>query len=125
REVEFPVSHAPEKSVPLVRREPQDRPCGIPAVADADLAPGQAGHLDAVAGRVAQRALDPARSRRRPFVWTPECCAHVSPHWLVFRKGCLSGGGEPDGVSQRAAPTSSPPRSRDRHLAADRARTRG
>src|ERR1700732_2837488 len=87
REVEFPVSYAPEKGMPLIRREPQDRPRGIPAVAEADLTPGQTRHLDAVAGGVAQRALDPARTRIRPFVWTPERRAHVSPQWLVsFRK---------------------------------------
>jgi hypothetical protein len=60
--VEFPVPDAAEKGVPLIRREPQDRPCGIPAVTNADLAPGQARYLDAVAVGVAQRALDPVRA---------------------------------------------------------------
>src|SRR5271155_864365 len=62
RGVEFPVAHAAEKSMPLVRRELQDRPGGVPAVADADLAPRQARDLDAVAGGVTQRALDPVRA---------------------------------------------------------------
>ena len=60
--VEFPVSDAAEKNKPLVRREPEDRPSGVPAVANADLATGQARHLDAVAVGVAQRALDPLRT---------------------------------------------------------------
>jgi hypothetical protein len=60
--VEFPVSYAAEKSMPLVRREPEDRPSGVPAIANADLAAGQARHLDAVAVRVTQRALDPEKT---------------------------------------------------------------
>ena len=60
--VEFPVSYAAEKSMPLVRREPEDRPCGVPAVANADLATGQARHLDAVAVGETQRALNPVRT---------------------------------------------------------------
>ena len=58
--VEFPVSHAAEKSVPFVRGESENRPSGIPAIADADLARGQARHLNAVAVGETQRALDPA-----------------------------------------------------------------
>jgi hypothetical protein len=78
--VEFPVPDAAEKGVPLIRREPQDRPCGIPAVTNADLAPGQARYLDAVAVGVAQRALDPVRTRTRPFASAAERSAsHVSP----------------------------------------------
>jgi len=70
--VEFAVSYAAEESVPLRRREPQDRSCGIPAVADADRAAGQARHLDAVAVGVTQRTLDPVRTWSRPFEWTCE-----------------------------------------------------
>ena len=65
--VEFPVPHAAEKGMPLIRRERQDRPPGVPAVANADLAVGQAGHLDAVAVGVTQGALDPVGTRTRPF----------------------------------------------------------
>jgi hypothetical protein len=60
--VEFPVSDAAEKSVPLVRCENQDWPYGVPAVANADLATGQARHLDAVAVRVTQGALNPVKT---------------------------------------------------------------
>jgi hypothetical protein len=60
--VEFPVSHAAEKSVPLVRCEHQDWPYRVPAVANADLATRQAGHLDAVAGGVTQGALSPVKA---------------------------------------------------------------
>ena len=37
---EFPVMHATDKCVPFVRRERQNRPFGIPAVADTDAAIG-------------------------------------------------------------------------------------
>jgi hypothetical protein len=60
--VELPVPHPAEESTPLLRREPQNRPGAIPAVADADRATGQAGDLDAVAVGVTQRALDPVRT---------------------------------------------------------------
>jgi hypothetical protein len=60
--VEFPVPDAAEKGVPLIRREPQDGPRGVSAVPNADLAPGQARYLNAVAVGVAQRALDPVRT---------------------------------------------------------------
>jgi hypothetical protein len=60
--VEFPVSYATEKSVPLVRREPEDRPSGVPAVANTDHATGQARHFDAVAVGVTQRALNPGKT---------------------------------------------------------------
>jgi Domain of unknown function (DUF397) len=70
--VEFAVSYAAEESVPLRRREPQDRSCGVPAVAHANRATGQARHLDAVAVGVTQRALDPVRTWSRPFEWTCE-----------------------------------------------------
>ena len=52
--VEFPVSYASDKGMPLVRREPEDRPSGVPAVTNADLATGQARHLDAVTVGVTQ-----------------------------------------------------------------------
>lgn len=60
--VEFPVSYASEKSMPLVRLEPEDRPSGVPAVANADLASGQARYLDAIAVGVTQRALNPVKT---------------------------------------------------------------
>jgi hypothetical protein len=60
--VKFPVSDAPEKGVPLIRSEHQDWPYGVPAVANADLAAGQAGHLDAVAVGVTQGALSPVKA---------------------------------------------------------------
>lgn len=60
--VEFPVSDAAEKSTPLRRREYQDRPSAVPAVTDAHLATGQAGHLDTIAVGVTQRALHPVRT---------------------------------------------------------------
>src|SRR5271166_3030458 len=75
--VEFPVSYASEKGMPLVRREPEDRPPGVPAVANADLGTGQARHLDTIAVGVTQRAL---KSGTPPFVRTPERSAsHVTP----------------------------------------------
>src|SRR5580692_7156636 len=40
--VKFPVSYPTEKCVPLVRREPENRPRGVPAVANADLAAREA-----------------------------------------------------------------------------------
>jgi hypothetical protein len=60
--VEFPISDASEKSTPLVRREPEDRSCRVPAVANADLAIWQARHLDAIAVGVTQRALNPVKA---------------------------------------------------------------
>jgi len=48
--------------VPLVGREPEDWTYGVPAVANADLATGQAGHLDAVAVGVTQGALSPVKT---------------------------------------------------------------
>jgi hypothetical protein len=78
--VEFPVPDAAEEGVPLVRREHQDRPSGVSAVANADLAAWQARHLDAVAVGVAQGALDPVRTRTRPFAPAAERSAsHVTP----------------------------------------------
>ena len=38
--VEFSVSYAAEKCVPFVRRKCQNRPAGVPAIADADPAIG-------------------------------------------------------------------------------------
>jgi hypothetical protein len=60
--IEFPVSDAAEERMPLVRREPENRPFAVPAVADADPAAGQVRHLDAVAVAEAQGAFDPVRS---------------------------------------------------------------
>jgi len=60
--VEFPVPDATEKSMPLVRCEHQDWPYRVPAVANADLATGQARHLDAVAVGVTQGALNPVKT---------------------------------------------------------------
>ena len=48
--------------MPLVGREPEDWPYGVSAVTDADLAAGQAGHLDAVAVGVTQGALGPVKA---------------------------------------------------------------
>lgn len=60
--VELAVASPTEKSVPLVRREAEDRSLSIPAVPDADLAARQAGHLDAVAVGVTQGALSPVKA---------------------------------------------------------------
>ena len=60
--VEFPVSDSAEKGMPLVRCEHQDWPYGVPAVANADVATGQTGHLDAVAVGVTQGALSPVKA---------------------------------------------------------------
>ena len=38
--VEFPVAYASEECVPFIRREPENRPFGFPAVTDPDLAAG-------------------------------------------------------------------------------------
>jgi hypothetical protein len=125
RTVEFPVSYAAEKSMPLVRREPEDQPARVPAVANADLAIGQARHLDAIAVGVAQRALNPVRTRTRPFVRTPERSTyHVTPSLVgVFSRCVTSGDGEPDGFTAHSL-HACPPRPRDRRPGADRARTR-
>jgi hypothetical protein len=46
--------HASDKGVPFVWSEPENRTFAVPAVANADLTVGEAGHLDAVAVREAQ-----------------------------------------------------------------------
>jgi hypothetical protein len=46
--VEFSVSCPSEKSMPFVRCKSENWPFGVPAVAYADLAVGQARYLDAV-----------------------------------------------------------------------------
>src|SRR5215469_4787889 len=51
--VKFAVAHAAKESVPFVGGKPENRSCGVPAVADADLAIGQARHLNTVAVREA------------------------------------------------------------------------
>ena len=55
--------NASDKGAPFVRREPENGPFAVPAVTNADLTAVQAGYLDAVAVREAQRALDPGRRR--------------------------------------------------------------
>jgi hypothetical protein len=60
--VEFPVSHSAEKGMPLARGELENRAGGVLAVADTDLAAGQARDLDAVAVGEAQRTLNPVRT---------------------------------------------------------------
>ena len=47
--IEFSVSYAAEKGVPFIGCKSENRPSGVPAVADADLAFGKARHLYAVA----------------------------------------------------------------------------
>ena len=87
--VEFPVSDAADKSVPLGRREPQHRAGGVPAVADADLATRQVSHLDTIAVGVTQRALQPVRTGTRSFTRTPERGAfHVGPSLVGVVSGC-------------------------------------
>ena len=70
--VEFAVPHAAEEGMPLIRRERQDGPSGVSAVANADLATGQARHLDAVAAGITQGALGPVRTRTRLFTAAAE-----------------------------------------------------
>jgi hypothetical protein len=65
--VEFSVSHAAEKSMPFVRSKSENRPFGLPAVADADAAIDQVRHLDAVAVGETQRTLNPVSARTRPI----------------------------------------------------------
>ena len=87
--------------MPLVRREPEERPCGVPAVANADLATGQARHLDTIAVGVTQRALNPVKTGTPPFVRTPSAVLPTLPlRWLVsFPRCAASGDGEPDGFT--------------------------
>lgn len=65
--VEFTVPYTTEKRVPFVRRESEDRPLGVPAVANTDLIAGQASHLDAVASGETEGTLYPARTCTRLF----------------------------------------------------------
>src|SRR5260370_5422433 len=82
--VEFSVACASEKRMPFVRRKSKNRPFGVPAVANADAAIGQARHLDAVAVGETQRALNPVRTETRPFGWTSECrSSHVTTSLIV------------------------------------------
>jgi hypothetical protein len=69
--VEFSLSYTAEKCVPFIRSKTENRPPGVPAVADTDLVIGQARHLDAVAVGETQRALNPVRTRTR-FGWAFE-----------------------------------------------------
>ena len=64
--VELSVAHASKKCVPFARRETQDRARGILAVANPDLAVGDAGDLDAVAVGKTQGTLGPGRTCSRP-----------------------------------------------------------
>src|SRR5690242_12444590 len=57
--VEFPIARAAQKCVPLAWGKPEHWTRWVLAVADADPAIGQAGHLDTVAVAVTKRALDP------------------------------------------------------------------
>jgi hypothetical protein len=59
--VEFTEPRAVEESIPLCRRELQDRPLRVPAVADTDRTAGQARHLHAVAVGETERTLNPDR----------------------------------------------------------------
>ena len=63
--IEFPVSYASEKSMPFVRCKSENRPFGIPAVTDTDLATGQVRYFDAVAVGETQGALNPVSTRTR------------------------------------------------------------
>ena len=124
--IKFPVSYAAQKRTPLLRREPEDRPRGVPAVANADRATGQARHLDAVAVGVTQRALDPVRTCTPSFRSATECSTHVTSRWLVSFLGTqVVRAASRTGFQQLAAPTSNPPPPRDRRPRADRAGTRG
>jgi hypothetical protein len=60
--VEFTVPDAPEERTPFAWRKTEDRAVGIPAVADADFAVGQARDLDAVTVGVTEGTLHPVRT---------------------------------------------------------------
>src|SRR6266487_1098073 len=71
--VEFSVVCAAHECLPLPGGEPEYRAGRVLRVAHADPAIGQAGDLDAVADREAQRTLDPGQTRlRRPFRTVPQ-----------------------------------------------------
>jgi hypothetical protein len=65
--IEFSVSYTTEKRVPFIGCKSENRPSGVPAVADADLARGKARHLYAVAVGETQRALYPVKTSTWPF----------------------------------------------------------
>ena len=65
--IEFSVSYAAEKRVPFIGCKSENRPGGVPAVADADFALGKARHLDTVAVGETQRALNPVKTSTWPF----------------------------------------------------------
>ena len=65
--IEFSVSYAAEKRMPFIGRKSENRPSGVPAVADADLAFGKARHLYAVAVGETQRTLNPVKTSTWPF----------------------------------------------------------
>lgn len=98
--VEFPVANAPEECVPFIRRESENRPFGLPAVADPDLAVGQASYLDTVAVGETQRAFDPVETRifwlisersashrttSLVDVFCPECVYGYESQWICYR----------------------------------------
>ena len=56
----FPVPYAAEEGMPFVGGKAEDRTCGVPAIADADLAAGQVRYFDAVTVGEAQGTLNPA-----------------------------------------------------------------
>ena len=86
--IEFSVSDASEKRVPFVRGKSESQPFGVPTVAHADPAIGQARHLDAVTVGETQGALNPVRTRL--FRWTCVCRSfHVTTsliaiYWLLI-----------------------------------------
>ena len=74
--------------MPFVRGKSENQPFGVPTVAHADPAIGQARHLDAVTVGETQGALDPVRTRLSG--WTCECRSfHVTTsliaiYWLLI-----------------------------------------
>src|SRR5689334_18569109 len=76
--VELAVLGAQEERRDLVRGVDQSRPVGVAGVADRDVAAVQAGHLDAVAARVAAAALAPLLRRQLPGRYAVVCLVHGS-----------------------------------------------
>jgi hypothetical protein len=75
--------------MPLIRSKLEDRPSSVPAVTDTDAAIDEVCHLDAVAVREAQRALNPDRIRIRLFEGTferrPSHVCHLTELIVGFR----------------------------------------
>ncbi len=80
--------YASDKGVPFIWSEPENRTFAVPAVANADLIVGEAGYLDAVAVREAQRALNPGRSRTLPF-WLISGRSNSHRYYLTDCWNCL------------------------------------